>query len=288
MTHAGIKPVTAQQITLKAMSAEHLDGAVELSRQVGWPHRREDWELVQSLSQGIVALDGARVVGTTLMTPYGDDAARINMVIVDARLRGRGLGRNLTEVALAKAGTRICCLVATEEGLPLYRNLGFVATGEIVQHQGEAGPADTQASVCWGETRDHACLVALDHVAYGHQRSALMRLLRERARFAVIREENEVQAFAAIREFGRGRVIGPVVARSDIEARALIDFLLAHHRGAFIRVDTDKSLDLSEWLASRGLAHVGGGITMRRVTDAGRDKRIAPRRTYALVSQALG
>jgi hypothetical protein len=112
--------------------------------------------------------------------------------------------------------------------------------------------------------------------------------LRERAKFAVIREENVVQAFAAIREFGRGLVIGPVVARSDIEAKNLIDFLLAHHQGTFIRVDTDKSLNLAEWLTSRGLAHVGGGITMRRVTDPQEDKRSAPRRTYALVSQALG
>ena len=73
-----------------------------------------------------------------MMTPYGDDAATINMVIVDAAMRGRGLGRKMMEEALAKAGERTCCLVATQEGLPLYEKLGFVATGEIVQHQGEA------------------------------------------------------------------------------------------------------------------------------------------------------
>ncbi|TIR01253.1 MAG: hypothetical protein E5X64_28895, partial [Mesorhizobium sp.] len=77
--------MTAQQITLETMTSEHLDGAVELSRQAKWPHRREDWDLVQSISQGIVALVDDRVVGTAMMTPYGDDAATINMVI------GRGL-----------------------------------------------------------------------------------------------------------------------------------------------------------------------------------------------------
>jgi hypothetical protein len=49
--------MTAQQITLETMTPEHLDGAVELSTQVKWPHRREDWELVQAVSKGIVALD---------------------------------------------------------------------------------------------------------------------------------------------------------------------------------------------------------------------------------------
>lgn len=283
-----MKIVTAQQITLKAMTTKHVEGALELSRQVGWPHRREDWELVQSLSRGIVVLDGARVIATTLMTPYGDDAARINMVIVDAATRGRGLGRKLMEEALAKAGERTCCLVATQEGLPLYQSLGLVATGEIVQHQGEALPVAAPAQVSWAESGDHACLVALDHVAYGHERSALMRLLRERAQFAVIREENAVQAFAAIRKFGRGLVIGPVVARNDIEAKAAIDFLLARHRGTFVRVDSDMSTNLAEWLTSRGLTHVGGGTTMRRVTNAHADKTTARHRTYALVSQALG
>jgi GNAT superfamily N-acetyltransferase len=281
--------VTTQQITLETMMPKHLDGAVQLSRQVKWPHRREDWELVQSVSQGIVALDQERVVATIMMTPYGDDAATINMVIVDASVRGRGLGRTMMEEALARAGARTCYLVATREGLPLYEKLGFVTMGEIVQHQGKASHVDAPENVFWSDRGDHAYLVALDHVAYGHERSALMRVLRERAKFAVIREENAVQAFAAIREFGRGFVIGPVVARNDIEAKALIDFLLAHHQDRFVRIDTDMSTNLAESLTSVGLTHVGGGITMRRGgTPAQQNKRAAARRTYALVSQALG
>jgi GNAT superfamily N-acetyltransferase len=280
--------MTAQQITLETMMPEHLDGAVELSRQVGWPHRREDWGLVQSLSHGIVALDKGRVLATILMTPYGDDAATINMVIVDASMRGRGVGRQLMEEALAKAGARTCYLVATKEGLSLYQKLGFVATGEIVQHQGEASPADAPAHVSWSEKGDHACLVALDRAAYGHDRSALMRLLRECAKFAVIRDQSSVQTFAAIRAFGRGLAIGPVVARNDTEAKALIEFLLAHQPGTFVRIDTDTRANLAEWLTSRGLAHVGGGITMRRTTTAQEDHGTAHHRTYALVSQALG
>lgn len=280
--------MTAGQITLETMAPGHLEGAVELSRQVKWPHRREDWELAQTVSRGIVALEEGRVVATILMTPYGEDAATINMVIVDAAMRGRGLGRQMMEEALAKAGERTCYLVATREGLPLYEKLGFVATGEIVQHQGEAPPVEAPDHVSWSESGDHACLVALDLVAYGHERSALMRLLRDRAKFAVIREENVVQAFGAVREFGRGLVIGPVVARNSTEAEALIDFLLAHHQGKFVRVDTDVSTDLAEWLAGRGLAHVGGGITMRRSMDTHKESKPAHHRTYALVSQALG
>ena len=278
--------MTAEQITLKTMTTEHLNDAVELSRHVGWPHRREDWELMQSLSQGVVVQEEGRVVGTILMTPYGDDAATVNMVIVDAAMRGRGLGRKLMEEALARAGERTCYLVATQEGLPLYEKLGFVATGKIVQHQGLAPSVDAPAHVSWGEDCDHARLVVLDRAAFGHDRSALMGSLRERAKFAVVRDEGDVQAFAAIRRFGRGLVIGPVVARKLHEARCLIDFLLADSAGEFVRIDTDESTDLGEWLTRRGLAHVGGGITMRRTADEPNDET-TPHRTYALVSQAL-
>jgi GNAT superfamily N-acetyltransferase len=278
--------MTAEQISLEAMETEHLDGAVLLSRAAGWPHRREDWELVLSVSEGIVALHDGRVVATTIMTPFGSDAAAINMVIVDAAMRGRGLGRKLMDAALDKAGPRSCRLVATKEGLPLYETLGFVAVGEIVQHQGQALKVATPANVSWARDDEHEKIYSLDRAAYDLDRSKLMSVLRHAAQFAVIREQGEVVAFAGLRAFGRGLVIGPVVAASSQQAKDLIQFLLAHHEGDFVRLDTDLSSGLGPWLTVRGLAHVGGAIPMRRGPKVERAE--APYRTYALVNQALG
>jgi GNAT superfamily N-acetyltransferase len=278
--------MTAEQISLEAMETEHLDGAVLLSREAGWPHRREDWELVLSVSEGIVALQDGRVVATTIITPFGSDAAAINMVIVDSAMRGRGLGRTLMDAALDKAGTRSCRLVATKEGLPLYETLGFVAVGEIVQHQGQALKVATPANVSWARDDEHEKIYSLDRAAYDLDRSKLMSVLRHAAQFAVIREQGEVAAFAGVRAFGRGLVIGPVVAASSQQAKDLIQFLLAHHEGAFVRLDTELSTGLGPWLTERGLAHVGGAIPMRRGPKVERAE--APYRTYALVNQALG
>ena len=130
--------------------------------------------------------------------------------------------------------------------------------------------------------------MALDRAAFGHDRSALMRLLRERANSLSFAKKAMSRLSRPSAPFGRGLVIGPVVARNDTEAKALIDFLLAHHQGTFVRVDTDVSTDLAEWLTGRGLTHVGGGITMRRATAAHEDKQARASPTYALVSQALG
>jgi GNAT superfamily N-acetyltransferase len=278
--------MTAEQISLEAMETEHLDGAVLLSREAGWPHRREDWELVLSVSEGIVALHDGRVVATTIMTPFGSDAAAINMVIVSSAMRGCGLGRRLMDAALDKAGTRNCRLVATTEGLPLYEKLGFVAVGEIVQHQGKALKVATPATVSWARDNDYERICSLDRAACCLDRSKLMSILRQAARFAVIRERGEVKAFAGVRAFGRGLVIGPVVASSSQQAKDLIQFMLAHHEGDFVRLDTELSTGLGPWLVERGLAHVGGGIPMQRGPKVERAE--APYRTYAPVNQALG
>ncbi|RCS22564.1 GNAT family N-acetyltransferase [Phyllobacterium salinisoli] len=266
---------------------EHLDGALRLSRQAGWPHRMDDWRLVLALSEGFVAVNGTgEVAGTILLTPYGQDCATINMVIVDEGMRGRGLGRRLMDAAMAHAGDRPLRLVATAEGLPLYERLGFRETGTIVQQQGIAGsiaaPEHTQAATA----RDLPTIASLDRQAYGADRADLMRRLAEIGEFAVIRHDGQVSAFAAIRPFGRGEVIGPAVASNLDDARALVLHFMSRRQGAFLRVDTGAGTGLAPWLADQGLAHVGGGIAMARPAII---PAVAPTvTTFALANQALG
>jgi hypothetical protein len=75
--------------TLEALTPAHLDGAVALSRAEGWPHRPEDWALILGLGRGIAALDGDRVIGTAMATPYGP-AGTVGMIVVARDWRGRG------------------------------------------------------------------------------------------------------------------------------------------------------------------------------------------------------
>jgi GNAT superfamily N-acetyltransferase len=272
-------------VTFADLGADHLDGAVALSRQAGWPHRPEDWALLLGLSRGFVALAGSRVVGTINLTPFGH-AATINMVIVDAAMRGKGLGARLMQLALEAAAERECRLIATEEGLPLYRKLGFHKVAVIRQHQGIVLPIEAPANVSWAAADTAVEIAALDRDATGLDRGALLEALQKVALFAVIRRNGQVAGYAAIRRFGRGDVIGPVVARDAADARQLLSFLLSGRTGAFVRVDTPRDLGLCDWLSGLGLKDVGGGIAMRR-SDAitHEDNGV---RVYALASQALG
>ncbi|NGO50812.1 GNAT family N-acetyltransferase [Allomesorhizobium camelthorni] len=274
-------------IELVDFAPEHLEGAMLLSRQAGWPHRRDDWAMVLALSAGIVALEGDRVVGTTLVTRYGREVATINMVIVDAAMRGHGIGRRLMDCALQASEGRDCRLTATQDGLPLYEKLGFRSSGEILQHQGTLRQAAVApADVDWATVEDIAAIAKLDQAAIGADRGALIALLSEHGRLAVLQHQGRPSGFAAVRAFGRGEVVGPVVAATADEARILISFLFAARSGAFLRLDTPYASGLAPWLAAQGLAHVGGGIAMRR--DGHRPAQAAGVQTFALASQALG
>ncbi|RWB79113.1 MAG: N-acetyltransferase [Mesorhizobium sp.] len=275
------------EIELRDFGPDHIEGAVALSRQENWPHRPQDWQMALQLSSGAVALDDqGRVTGTILVTPYGADCAMINMVIVDRNVRGKGLGRRLMEQAFALAEDRPLRLVATAGGMPLYQKLGFTASGTILQHQGQVAALDAPEDVEAAGTDDLPEIKALDRNAYGADREALIDALAERGQFAVVRRDGAIEAYAAIRPFGRGEVIGPVIAGDAEEAKALIGFFAASRPGAFLRVDTDSKTGIADWLAEIGLAHVGGGVAMDR--PPGKDPAQARPKVYALANQALG
>lgn len=275
------------QIDLIPFCPEHLLGAHALSRQAQWPHRLEDWRLVFELSHGMAAVtDGNRLVGTILVTPYKDDCATINMVIVDEAMRGRGLGRKLMDAALSIAGKRPLRLVATAEGLPLYQKLGFEETATVAQHQGTVAAVAMPVGVQPATAADVSAICELDREAFGADRSELIAALTKVGELAVLRADGVVSGYAALRTFGRGEVIGPVVAADAQKARALTSFFMAPRRGEFLRVDTTTETGLGSWLVDQGLAHVGGGIAMRRPNI--RPTENSSTKTFALANQALG
>jgi len=271
-------------LTFDAFSAAHFDDALHLSQAAGWPHRREDWHLLSRLGRGVVALADGRVVGTALATPFGA-VAMANMIIVDAAMRGRGLGRRLMTQAMASVEVPEWRLTATDDGLPLYQKLGFVATGRVLQHQGTAFPQTQPDGVEWADAVDLEAIATLDRQATGAERGALIVRLMIEGQLAVIRRGGDPVGYASLRRFGRGDLIGPVVAETPEMAQRLISFLISQSHSSFLRVDTTEAAGLAPWLTAQGLAPVGGGISMRR---GGSPLPAAPVQCFALAAQALG
>lgn len=281
------RQMISADISITAFEPCHLEGACALSQQVSWPHRMEDWQLVLELSRGVVALEnGSRVVGTALATCYSDDCATVNMIIVDETLRSRGLGRKLMGEVLTMAADRPLRLIATREGVPLYETFGFRQTGIVIQHQGMVSELNAPENVSFEVGPDLEEISDFDKRAFGADRSNMLSRLASVGRFAFLRREGEVAGFAGLREFGRGEVIGPVVASDQADAEALIRFCIASRPNKFLRVDTTEVAAISDWLVDLGLENVGGGIQMSKGKLA--SQSIAAVQTFALANQALG
>jgi GNAT superfamily N-acetyltransferase len=276
----GRHTVTATAGTLRLLDflPDHIPGAVALSQAAGWPHRAEDWALTLSQSSGVVAVEGEKLVGTALVSDFGP-VATLSMIIVDAPLRGRGLGRKLMDAILARAGDSELRLIATSDGLPLYEKLGFVRTGDVIQCQGLAQPV--AATPAQGADADFPVdMAGMDTAASGMSRADLLARVAGSGRVF-----GSSDGFALLRDFGRGRVLGPIVANSLDGAKSLLAQAASAQAGQFLRIDTP-SAELADYAQTLGLDRVGGGVCMRR-----QHKPTAPSgtyRTYGLVSQALG
>lgn len=269
-----------------------------LSVGVGWPHRADDWRLLVELGQGVAALDEiGRVLGSAMWFPQTADFATIGMVITSPRLQARGAGAWLMGEVLATAGERPLGLNATRAAVRLYRGLGFVAEGPVFQHQGEAAPppGDEPAPPPGGTIRDVAAadlpaLATLDAAAFGAPRPAVLGRLLAASRGTVLVRDGQARAFALRRPFGRGAVIGPVVACCDAEAVAVVRPLLSGRAGQVLRLDTRQPEGpFRSFLARRGLALYGRVETMARGRPWTAEGRPAGGPvTYGLASHALG
>lgn len=280
----------AAQIVLRAMTADDIHAAAELSFEQQWPHREEDWALFLSLGEGVVAEANGKIVGTIMGWRFGADVATLGMVIVTNAAQGRGIGRMLMEAMLERLKGCTVILNATAEGLPLYRKMGFVEIGTVCQHQGPA-PVVPLAELRPGErvrpagAADGEVLAKLYSEAMGMDRAEVLETLLAAGSAVVLSQEHEQAGFALLRRFGRGWAIAPVIAPDVIGAKALVSHWLGTQTGSFCRIDIAEDGGLGPWLEELGLPEVGR-VTQMALGPVPRPGSAA--RVFALAGQALG
>src|SRR5208283_2996647 len=282
--------MAATGIALRRLREADLQAASALTATFGWPHQADDWAFMLRLGEGVAAEQDGALVATGMIWPYGRAHAALGMVGVTEAARNRGLGRAVTERLLEIAGSRGVVLHATSAGEPLYRRLGFATVGTLHQLQGTAGQTDLQPLAEGERLRpigrsDPAALAALDRMATGMDRGALVAALLSAGTTIVLDRDGAPAGFAVLRRFGRGDVIGPVVAPDQAGARALVAHCLAERAGQFVRIDVTEDGGLAPWLVAHGLSDAGPGLRMVRGTPPA---AIGPARVFAVVSQALG
>jgi GNAT superfamily N-acetyltransferase len=275
-------------VVLAPFATEHLEGALQLSQEMSWPYRLEDWAFALELGQGFVLRNGAgAVIATAVWWAYGEDHASAGMIIVAKAAQGHGHGARLMDALLAAVNPRTITLNSTAEGLALYERRGFVRIGVIQQHQGvpdqrhRAPPASLVRAMA---PADVDAVARLDRQATGWARRRMLDRLIEAGDGYLLMRDGEPRGYAISRQFGRGHVIGPVVAENAADARALIEAALARLGQVFVRVDTAASSQLGDWLESIGLRQVSDATTMVKgphIPPAG------PARMFALANQSF-
>ncbi|MGX1788534.1 GNAT family N-acetyltransferase [Bosea sp. NPDC055332] len=279
-----------EALTLRAIGVDDAASCAELSRRVGWPHRREDWEFVIGLGHGVVGLREGQPVASALWWPYGESHATLGMIIVVPEEQGAGLGKRLMQDLLAQAGERTLMLNATAAGEALYARLGFKPCGGVRQQHGyvlavaapELGAGERLRPAT---TADLPVLERLDREASGLPRGPALAALLQCGECLILERAGQPVGFSILRAFGRGHVVGPVVAVDEADARRLIACWLHGRTGQFMRADLQLGSGLCEWLEQVGLAPAGDVTAMVR---GDLPAAPGPARLHALINQALG
>ena len=121
-------------------------------------------------------------------------------------------------------------------------------------------------------------LRTLDRLATGLDRGPLLQALFEMGRIAVSGPAAAPTGFAVRRRFGRGALVGPVIARDSAEAAGLVATL---QEPGFMRLDTPAGSGLIEAVGAAELASVETVQVMVR----GQWPATA---VFGLASQAIG
>lgn len=280
----------AAQIVLRDMTEADIHAVADLCFEQQWPHREEDLRMFLSIGKGLVAeVDGA-ICGTIMSWRFGDSFAMLGVIIVAVAQQGRGLGRRLASAMVDRLDGVTVMLNATEEGRPLYRKLGFAESGRVCQHNGLA-PVQPLVELRPGErvrpmgAADAGVLNKLYTSAMGMDRSALLEALFAEGNTVVLCQEHQQTGFAVMRRFGRGWVIGPVVAPDATGAKALIAHWLGTRTGSFCRIDVPASTALGPWLEEAGLPEVDCVTPMVLGPPPVPSRDVA---LFGLAAQALG
>ncbi|HWD06532.1 MAG TPA: GNAT family N-acetyltransferase [Amycolatopsis sp.] len=266
---------------VRPLGPADLTACLDLGADRDWPREHRKWSVLLDVGRGfgIDAPDGEGLAAAAVLVETGPIAS-ISMVLVATRYGRQGLGRRVTSHAVTAAGAATVFLHASSDGQRLYESLGFVADGGCEGHLGvltdDGGPVSSPIAPA-----DVARVYELDARAQGFPRRALLNRLLFEAEYVHVSDDG----FALGTIHDGITVIGPVIAPTDDEARALIRGIARAADGP-IRVDVDFThAAVSKWCRSSGLVPLEPAP---RLVLGGKPLPGAAKLRYSPANRALG
>ena len=223
-------------IAIQSLREVDIPRAMELKNALGWNQTPEDWRRFLRLSPegSFKAVRGEQLVATAIAYVF-DRVCWIGMVIVAEECRHQGVGRLIMNRCMQYGDERKCSLIvldATREGVSLYGRLGFrpeflvgTAQGRISEQILAQLGAPGYLEVRRVRHRDLEAIVTLEAEGHGAVREALLvHLVKEHPGrgFVGFAPEGELQGFVLYRRGYHSVQVGPMIARDDETAAALL------------------------------------------------------------------
>ncbi|MHB9024979.1 MAG: GNAT family N-acetyltransferase [Armatimonadota bacterium] len=230
-------------ISIRTMTPADIPFGLRLKREANWNQVEGDWRRFLLLEPDgcFVAEWSGEPVGTLAVCILGP-VAWVGMVLVDARMRGKGVGTALMRHALDYLdglGVPTVRLDATPLGRPLYEKLGFAHEYELARFDGVLPPGERSPGVLPYSSADQEEIIALDRLVSGADRRKLLEhLLRERGEEAgVVREEGRLTGYVLSRAGAQALFIGPCMAATEQAGNILLADAFGRYAGERVYVD---------------------------------------------------
>lgn len=255
--------MTGNSIRIRKLSSEDIPEGMSLVHAEGWNQTEKDWQLLIDDPQNVclAAETEGKLVGTATAINYNRDLAWIGMVLVNREYRGRGISKVLLSRMFDELKMcRSIKLDATPAGKVVYEKMGFKDEYLIHRMVRVAGDAELQApektilTVPVGQGQMNE-VIRLDAEIFGMHRNLLIKTLIDNSpELSRITEGKEdITGYALGRTGSRYTQIGPVSARSEEEAKALVYSLLKLNNRRPLVVDAlDSNPRYIDWLHANG------------------------------------
>jgi ribosomal protein S18 acetylase RimI-like enzyme len=256
---------------VRRLEERDIDAAIALTDLEGWGYTPSDFRRLLHLSpDGCFAAEiEAHVVGVLTTTTY-DGLAFLGAVIVSPELRGKGVGKQMMEAALAhlrQGGVKTVRLNAYLNAVRFYERLGFHGEYEVIRWHGAAAKGGRTREVRRVRPEDIPALVRFDVRYFGADRQLLLeRLVEEFPRtFLVAEREGRPSGFIVGSVSDRSCEIGPWVVEPGSRDVAEQLFQSLVHIAAASQVafsGPSPNADLVEFVREHGFAEVFRALRM--------------------------
>ncbi|MGW4201040.1 GNAT family N-acetyltransferase [Streptomyces sp. NPDC004726] len=262
------------ELPVRRLTMDDLVSCVDLSEDRGWPREEHKWGLLLTAgtAYGIDDPSGKGLVSCCVVTSYGPGLSAIGMMLVAARYARQGVGLRMMRHAVNGAGSTPLTLYATEQGQPLYEQLGFRSVGRAEMITGRlreaALAAAAEVPTRPATAEDLSAIIRLDTEVFGLDRTHMITRLPAFADQMRVAEEGAVlTGYAAAWPNLDTHVVGPLIAADTRTAKALIASLaLGTDRALRTDIDT-RHEELLGWASEHGLGTIAFNEVMTYAVD---------------------